>query len=115
MRRILLVLTLVLATSGIAAPEGTRRVLLVQSFPRGFEPHSTFSQLFQTKLAELSPQPVEFAEIFLPMDLESGGASETSLVGYLKTLEDERRFDLVVSLGGPATRFVQRHRAELLS
>jgi signal transduction histidine kinase len=115
MRRTLLVLSFVLATSGVATPEGTRQVLLVQSFARGFEPHSTFSQQFQTKLAGLSPQPVEFSEIFLPMDLEAGGASETSLVGYLKTLEDERRFDLVVTLGGPATRFVQRHRAELLS
>lgn len=108
-------LALALATSSAAAPEGTRRVLLLQSFARGFEPHSTFSQQFQTKLGGLSPRPVEFSEIFLPMDLESGSASELSLVAYLKTLEDERRFELVVTLGGPATRFVQQHRGQLLS
>ena len=115
MRRILFAVVLLLAGTTLAAPEGTRRILLLQSFARGFAPHSTFSQLFQTKLAGLSPRPVEFSEIFLPMGLEGPSASEASLVAYLKTLENERRFGLVVALGGPATRFVQRHRAELLS
>ena len=106
-------LALVLATSSVAAPEGTRRVLLLHSFARGFEPHSTISQLFQTKLLTLSPRPVEFSEVYLPG--ESGSASESSLVDYLRSLEEERSFDLVVSLGGPAARFVQGHRAQLLS
>ena len=115
MRRSLVAIVLFLAGSALGAPEGTRRVLLLQSFARGFEPHSTFSEQFQTELARVSPRPVEFSEIFLPTEVESGSASELSLVSYLETLGTERSFDLVVTLGGPATRFVQRHRALLHS
>ena len=89
-----------------------RRILLLHSFGREFEPFNTFSQIFRSELARKSPQPVDFFDVAL------GGArfessDEDPFVDYLNALFEGRRLDLVVPMGAPAVRFAQNHRQQL--
>ena len=96
-------------------PDSNQRVLVLQSFAQGVEPYSTISGIFQRELARTSPKPVDVQEASLGTSLTGGAASEAVLVEYLESLNAERGFDLVVTFGAPATRFVQRNRARLFS
>src|SRR5262249_15143177 len=63
-----------------------------------------------------SPQPIDLYEASLETARfrEQGGAGEEgAFVQYLHALFDGRSLDLVVSIGGPAARFVQQHRPQL--
>lgn len=117
--RLALALAILLAWAGFAhlparaAPP--RRVLVLQSYERGTEPYETFTDAFRAALVANSPAPVELHEISLATALYPGVASEEPFLSYLSAFQDQRRFDLVVVIGGAATRFVQRHRGRVFS
>lgn len=90
-----------------------RRVLLIHSFGRDFEPFSTFSGIFRTELASLSPEPVDFFEASLESARLGISPQEEPLVDYLRAQFARQRLDLVVPIGGPAAQFAQRHRQRL--
>jgi hypothetical protein len=93
-----------------AAP---KRVVLLHSYGRGFEPYTTFSENFRTELATQLGQPVEFHDVALESARLQGETSERLLVRYLTALFAEQELDLVVPIGGPAVRFAQRYREQL--
>jgi PAS domain S-box-containing protein len=107
---VLLFLTFTLLNAAGAVP---KRVVLLHSYGRGFEPYTTFSENFRTELAEQFAQPLEFHDVALESARLQGEASERLLVEYLTSLFNEKKVDLVVPIGGPAVRFVTRHRDEL--
>src|SRR5436190_19144342 len=104
---------LILIFTGLTAKcAEPRRILLLHSFGREFEPFNTFSENFRSQLAQKSPQPVEFFDVAL------GGArfessDEGPFVDYLIALFEGRPVDLVVPMGAPAVRFAQNNRQRL--
>lgn len=99
----------------IASESGAsgRRVLVLHSFGRDVEPHAAFSRAFRTELATLTRGEIEYYELSMATAALAGGDSEPAFVRYLAEIERQHRFDLVVSLGGPAARFIGRHRREI--
>src|SRR5215211_6817891 len=105
----LLVMTFTWLTAEAAEP---RRVLLLHSFGREFEPFSTFSETFRSELARQSSEPLDFFDVGLG-SARFEGAEEAPFVDYLRALFAGHRVHLVVPMGGPACRFAQKHRARL--
>ena len=89
-----------------------RRVLLLHSFGREFEPFITFSQTFRSELAQQSTEPLDFFDVALS-SARFEASEEAPFVEYLLALFAGRRVDLVVPMGGPACRFAQKYRARL--
>lgn len=89
-----------------------RRVLLIHSFGRDFEPFNTFSAEFRAGLARQSPQPVDFFDVALA-DARFDSREEGAFVDFLSALFAEHRLDLVVPMGAPAVGFAQKYRARL--
>ena len=89
------------------------RVLLLHSFGRDFAPYDTFAGTFRTELASWSPEPVDVFEASLESARFGEAAEDHPFVDYLRALFRGRKLDLIVSIGGPATRFAQRQRSHL--
>lgn len=104
------VLTLSTMASSVAAD--TRRVLILHSFGRDFLPFSEFSGLFRERLAQAFPNQIDLYEASLETARHSEPQDDGPLVEYLRSLFTDRKLDLVVTIGGPAARFIQRHRSE---
>lgn len=113
----LLLLALLVASGSVSASQAggvgkgkgpAKRVLVLDSFGRDFSPYNTVASTFRTRLAERSPFPVQFLEFSLEAEaLEAGG--DEPIVQYVQAVFGKRPPDLVVSVGGPATRVVQRN------
>ncbi len=105
----------VIAVSSAHGAEESRvaRVLLLHSFGREFAPFSVFSGHFRTDLARQSPVPVDFYDVSLDSARFDQAPQDGPLVDYLLNLFAGRRLDLVVTIGGPAARFGQKHRQRL--
>ncbi|MCU0231528.1 MAG: PAS domain-containing protein [Acidobacteria bacterium] len=88
-------------------------MLLLQSSQRGAEPFESVATGFRAALAAGSPAPVEIHELSLATALYPGGDSEESFVRYLASFGAQRPFDLIVAIGGTATRFAQQHRGRI--
>ena len=105
------------AGAGATAPspvsQGLARVLILQSFGSDFAPYSEVASRFRSELSRRSPQPIEFHELSLDTARFSEGAREGPFAAYLQTLFADRRLDLVVAVGGPATRFTRAQRTAL--
>jgi hypothetical protein len=101
---------LLLVVSGAAGAAPTRNVLLLQSTQRGAEPFESVTTGFRAALAAGSPVPVEIHELSLATALYPDGHSEEPFVRYLESFAAQRPFDLIVAIGGTATRFAQQHR-----
>jgi len=108
----MLFLVLTLWNAAGAAPA---RVVILNSYGRGFEPYNSFSEDFRTELATQFAQPLEFHDVALESTRLQGGASERLLVQYVNTLFSGQKLDLVVLVGAPAVRFALRHRDELFT
>jgi signal transduction histidine kinase len=103
--------------AGAGAPaadsQGLLRVLVVQSFGNDFAPYSDVAARFRSELSRRWSRPIEFHELSLETSRFAEGAREGPFAAYLQTLFADRRLDLVVAVGGPATRFIRSHRARL--
>ena len=78
---------------------------------RTFSPFNTISPQFRERLRATSPHPIDLYEASVQIErlaTPEGGP----LIDYLNALFLKRDLDLIVTMGGPATRFV-RNRAEL--
>jgi signal transduction histidine kinase len=98
------------ATAEPAEPGNTKRVLIIESFSRDFDPLNTFTARLKTELAEHSPWPIDFYEASLGAFRTGDTQTETALSQYLVALYTGRPPDLVVPVGGPAARFWWRYR-----
>jgi signal transduction histidine kinase len=93
-----------------AAPE-PRRVLLLHSFEAPFD---FFGRAFRIELARQSTAPIDFLDVWLPAPELSENAQEPSIVEDLRAKVAGHQFDLIVTMGGPAVVFAQRHRRQIL-
>jgi signal transduction histidine kinase len=103
---------LIFATLGTATAE-PKRVLLLHSLGRDFAPFADLSGRFREELVRQSTEPVDYYEVSLETarftEAEQGGP----FVDYLRALFGQRKLDLVVPVGSPATRFALRYREQL--
>ena len=108
------VILLLFAAIGAQAAE-PRRVLLLHSFGRNFAPFSDFAGRFREQLVRQSPEPIDLYEASLETARFSSPPDDEPLLAYLRAVFAEHRLDLIVTIGGPAARFVQQYRARLFA
>ena len=103
-----------LATLADEGPQGASqwRVLLVYSFGREFAPFQGLAAEFREQLATRSARPVEFYEVTLDSSRQVAAedAHDSALTQYLRSRFAQDHPDLVVTIGGPAARFLLRNR-----
>jgi signal transduction histidine kinase len=119
LRRCALLVACVVA-SGIAAISSadtaeTKRVMLLHSFGRDFKPWSDYARSIREELERQSRWPLDITDHSLVTARSSDEDPEPAFVEYLRALLAKRPLDLVVSIGAPATAFVQRHRERLFA
>jgi signal transduction histidine kinase len=108
------VIALALFAAAAVAAAAPRRVLILHSFGRQFEPYRSAASAFRTELASRSPDPVEFYEVALETARFAEGAVDEPLADYLRASYAAQPPDLVVSIAAPAARFWARHRERVL-
>jgi signal transduction histidine kinase len=95
-------------------PRGeTKSVLMLHSFGRDFRPWSEYALSIKAELARQSPWPLNIQEHALLTARFNNPGPEAPFVDYLRSLYQGRPPDIVMSIGAPAARFVQKFRAQL--
>jgi signal transduction histidine kinase len=100
------------AQSGDPAAQ-PKRILFLHSFGPNFQPWSTWSREIGRELNRQSPWPLDIQEQSLVTARGGDDPSEAKFTEYLALLYVQRPPNLIVAVGAPAARFVQRHRADL--
>lgn len=95
------------------APWKPTQVLVLTSFGSSFEIFSYATSVFRAELTHLRGGTVDFFDVPLELARFDVADGQEPFVGYLAALFASRRPDLVVTMGGPAARFAQAHRAHL--
>lgn len=90
-----------------------KRVLLLHSFGREFRPWSEYARSIKAELERQSPWPLDIQEHTLLTARFNNPGPEAPFVEYLASLYQGELPDIVLSVGAPAARFVQRYRAKL--
>jgi signal transduction histidine kinase len=103
----------ILAMSEAAAQ--SKRVMLLHSFGREFKPWSEYARTIREELKRQSAWPIDITEQSLITARSSDEDPETPFVEYLGALFAKKPLDLIVSIGAPAAKFVQRHRQQLFA
>jgi signal transduction histidine kinase len=103
---------LVLLATAVCADAEPRRVLLLYSYEREFS-HFTFARLFRPELARSSPDPIDFIEVTLQTVRRSRSESDATILDHLRDTLGGRPLDLIVTIGGPAAAFGQKHHADV--
>jgi signal transduction histidine kinase len=97
-----------------SAPRGEpKRVLMLHSFGREFRPWSEYARSIKAELERQSPWPLDIQEHTLLTARSNNPGPEASFVDYLRSLYERSPPDIVMSIGAPAARFVQKYRAQL--
>jgi hypothetical protein len=89
-----------------------RRVLLLHSFGPQFVPWIYFSGQFRESLIKQSPNAIDLYEASLESARFAQLEEQGPVIEYLRSLLAERKLDLIVTMGAPAARFVQRYRPQ---
>ena len=90
-----------------------KRVMLLHSFGPDVKPWSDYARAVRAELGRQSPWSLEIIDHSLVSGHSSDQDSEAPFVEYLRAFYAKRPLDLIVSIGAPATAFVQRHRQQL--
>jgi signal transduction histidine kinase len=90
-----------------------KKILFLHSFGPNFQPWATWSREIARELNRQSPWPLDTQEQSLVTARGGDDPSEPQFVEYLKALYAQRPPDLIVAIGAPAARFIQRHRTDL--
>src|SRR5262249_17973285 len=101
-----------LASISAAADEPTR-VLLLDSYEREFPPFDAFKSVFRSELQKQLSKPLSFSEVSVEPARFARDPDGQSLLNYLLPTFREQRLDLIVTIGGPATKFAQKYRDQL--
>jgi signal transduction histidine kinase len=110
----LLVLAAILPGPASSTPRGEpKRVLMLHSFGRDFRPWSAYALRIKAELERQSQWPLEIQEHTLLTARSNDPGPEAPFVDYLRSLYTGRPPDIVLSIGAPAARFVQKYRAQL--
>jgi signal transduction histidine kinase len=108
-------LAFVLPAALQSATAEPRRVLLLHSYGPHFSPWSAVSARFREQLIKQSPNAIDLYETSLETARLAQAPDEAPFVGYLRSLFSGRQIDLVVAMGAPAARFVQRYRSDVFA
>jgi len=100
------------APSSVAQTQ-PRYILVLSSFEQRFSPHSVFAAVFRTELASRSPEPIQFIDASLPSTSNNPDVQPEAVLDYLKATFAFHQPDLIVSVGGVAALFAQKHRQQL--
>jgi signal transduction histidine kinase len=103
-------LLLLVAVSPAAAEP--KRVLLLHSFGPQFVPWVFFAAQFREELFRQSPDKIDLYEASLEGARFQQPDEQRPFVDYLTALFGTRKLDLIVTIGAPATFFVQKYRAQ---
>jgi signal transduction histidine kinase len=90
-----------------------KRVLMLHSFGREFRPWSEYARSIKAEIERQSPWPLDIQEHSLLTARFNNPGPEAPFVEYLRSLYQGAPPDVVVSIGAPAARFVQRYRSKL--
>jgi signal transduction histidine kinase len=90
-----------------------KRVLVLHSFGREFRPWSEYARSIKAELERQSPWPLDIQEHTLLTARFNNPGPEAPFVEYLGSLYQGAQPDIVLSIGAPAARFVQRYRSKL--
>ncbi|WP_245285321.1 HAMP domain-containing sensor histidine kinase [Bradyrhizobium sp. WSM3983] len=90
-----------------------KRVLILHSFGREFRPWSEYTRSIKAELERQSPWPLDVQEHALLTARFNSPGPEAPFVDYLASLYQGAFPDIVLSIGAPAARFVQRYRSKL--
>ncbi|WP_441235173.1 ATP-binding protein [Bradyrhizobium sp. 930_D9_N1_4] len=90
-----------------------KRVLVLHSFGREFRPWSEYARSIKAELERQSPWPLDVQEHTLLTARFNNPGPEAPFVEYLGSLYQGALPDIVISIGAPAARFVQRYRQKL--
>src|SRR2546423_1386315 len=104
-----------LLACAVAEAAEPKRVMVLHSFGRDFKPWNEYARTIRTELERQSPWPLDITDHSLLTARSSDEDPEVPFVDYLRALHAKNPPDLVVSIGGPAADFVQRHRAKLFA
>jgi len=90
-----------------------KRVMILHSFGRDFRPWGQTARTLRTELNRQSPWPLDIIDQSLATARFSDDDPDAPFIDYLRALFAKHPLDLIVSLGGPAAGFIQRHRRQL--
>ena len=105
---------LVLPAAGWAG-EQPKLVILLDSYGRNVAPFSNVIAVFRTELLSQSPEAIDLHEISLETARFAQPEQEAPFVNFLRERFAGRHPDLVAAVGGPAFRFLVRHRDHLFA
>jgi C4-dicarboxylate-specific signal transduction histidine kinase len=100
-------------TAGSAIAAEAKRVLMVHSFGSTAPPFTTHSTAFETTLTKELGSGVDLDEVSLDMARYAEPDMEVPFVELLQRRLEKWKPDLVVPIGSPAGRFVNKHRDRL--
>jgi signal transduction histidine kinase len=106
------VLSLPGLSSGAEGDE-VKRVMLLHSFGQEFRPWSEYARSIKAALEKQSPWPLDIYEHTLLTARFDNPGPEAPFVNYLSSLYRGRPPSVVVSVGAPAARFIQKYREQL--
>jgi signal transduction histidine kinase len=110
----LLVLVAIRPGPASSAPHWeSKHVLVLHSFGRDFRPWSEYALSIKAELKRQSPWPLDIQEHSLLTARLNNLEPESPFVDYLRSLYRSRPPDIVISIGAPAARFVQKFRTQL--
>jgi signal transduction histidine kinase len=104
-----LIIFIFAATSAAAEP---KRVLLLHSFGPQFAPWVFFAGQFREELFKQSTDKIDLYEASLEGARFQQPDEQRPIIDYLVALFENRKLDLIVTIGAPATFFVQKYRAQ---
>ena len=90
-----------------------KRVLMLHSFGREFRPWSEYARSIKAEIERQSPWPLDIQEHSLLTARFNNPGPEAPFVEYLHSLYQGAPPDVVLTIGAPAGRFVQRYRDKL--
>jgi signal transduction histidine kinase len=90
-----------------------KKILFLHSYGPNFQPWATWSREIHRELNRQSPWLPDIQEYSVVTARGGDVSSEPKFAEYLGALYAERPPDLIVAIGSPAARFVQRHRPGL--
>jgi hypothetical protein len=84
----------------------------LHSFGPQFVPWTYFSGQFREALIKQSPNAIDLYEASLESAQYAQLEEQGPVIEYLRSLFAQRKLDLIVTMGAPAARFVQRYRPQ---
>jgi len=105
----------VLFAGPVVSAADNRQVILLHSFGTEMRPWSDYAQSIREELKRQSPWPLDIMDHSLISARYSNSNPDMPFVDYLTALFAQKSPDVIVSIGAPASNFVQRYRDRLFT